>query len=930
MNQKDGKVLTYLKEFLNHDNILFKMKSIKLCHNLNIPLSLGKMLEFYSSFTKSEKLKNIVMYIGETGNGKTTIINYLTGTEYEKLDGNINDNFLIPKNVSSNRLLKTSDTESIGYSETLYAEVLPSDANSNEIFFVDLPGFRDKREESDQSVVAELSLPIILNNTEMLKAIVIVMNFGIMFKRNPAERLERIKNLCEYLPQIFNNFEETIKKVNILFAITVSEDQERKKQDSTLLKSMETQLGDLEKMENKKYANEMIIREKSKNDCENIITIYSRLIELLFENKSKENIKGEIRTLQQDYNNLDFEITLERPFKKDCDDLINAKSDMEKDYIIQTWKQHIKNIKNKQDNDIKFLQDKKSITSMVNFICNAIKDKKVFIFRVVNDNAKDEFINTVKNLPSVKNEKELFKFNLEKNELLKNLNEFSERELVKGRKLYEKSKEEDKKILKYSEELKLLQERLLQNEIDLDSCLTNESIYSGNNDLIEIYEKQKDFYNKSIALIDEEIIKNEVSILRINETNHLIHSEKRTFSWKFFNMAWISEYPFNGIKSYFSRDYKLIKIQTVIFFFRDANTDKEHEIAFNQGVEEREMLKEITKIGKLKVKESNFNKGIFKFQFDANYIFKGDVGVKFYVACCDVENFANEIEEHELLIKELEISKKIEEENVEEIDDQIDEEKKLLREESQASINKINKINKRLSNLSYDTNKFINYLLKRDTLKNIHFDDILKIFSNVDEYRNDEILLNILKELGLSFENIDSILKNLREPKVFRKVSLEGRCKQFLKMINGYRYTFKEIKKHIEKFEEHSLKTIQYINNIISSDIEQKESYINFFKIRDWIKKENILEKIHEELLHEEHEEQINLDDLEEDNADYEDDVEIELSNVNLNINKTVNNSLIDDFNFQKLLEIKNGSKKKESKRRLCFTNLITVDYEVN
>ena len=80
-------ILEYLKRYINHDDALYKKKAYHLCHHLNIGLSLTKMIEFaIFNLSDYDSIKNLVLLIGSTGVGKSTVINYLDGFEYELLD----------------------------------------------------------------------------------------------------------------------------------------------------------------------------------------------------------------------------------------------------------------------------------------------------------------------------------------------------------------------------------------------------------------------------------------------------------------------------------------------------------------------------------------------------------------------------------------------------------------------------------------------------------------------------------------------------------------------------------------------------------------------------------------------------------------------------------------------------------------------------
>jgi energy-coupling factor transporter ATP-binding protein EcfA2 len=101
--------------------------------HLNIKAILEKYTSENGEILSSSKNKDIVAFIGTTGSGKSTLINYLSDKELIANEGNI-----ILKNPSDPTTMKIG----IGYeSETL----LPKFINSHNLLFYDLPGIGDTR-----------------------------------------------------------------------------------------------------------------------------------------------------------------------------------------------------------------------------------------------------------------------------------------------------------------------------------------------------------------------------------------------------------------------------------------------------------------------------------------------------------------------------------------------------------------------------------------------------------------------------------------------------------------------------------------------------------------------------------------------------------------------------------------------------------------
>ena len=113
--------------------------------------------------------------IGATRAGKSTLINYLDGVEYELLEDD--EETLVPKERKGNyKKLKCAGQYSTS-SQTLYSEVIKIVKDNQVYHFADLPGFFDKNTAKNKSILAALGLPILIQKAENIKAIVFVLEY---------------------------------------------------------------------------------------------------------------------------------------------------------------------------------------------------------------------------------------------------------------------------------------------------------------------------------------------------------------------------------------------------------------------------------------------------------------------------------------------------------------------------------------------------------------------------------------------------------------------------------------------------------------------------------------------------------------------------------------------------------------------------------
>ena len=149
--EEEKAILEYLKRYINHDDALYKKKAYHLCHHLNIGLSLTKMIEFaIFNLSDFDSIENLVLFIGSTGVGKSTVINYLDGVEYELLDDR---RTLAPKEGHFNKLKCAKPISNT--SQTLYCEILKTINENSKIHFADLPGFFDRNLMINKSIYKE-------------------------------------------------------------------------------------------------------------------------------------------------------------------------------------------------------------------------------------------------------------------------------------------------------------------------------------------------------------------------------------------------------------------------------------------------------------------------------------------------------------------------------------------------------------------------------------------------------------------------------------------------------------------------------------------------------------------------------------------------------------------------------------------------------
>ena len=363
-NSDEFKVFEHLKRLLNAETNLLKIQAHKLCHNLDIPLSMSKMLEFATEFPSLESVNNLVIFIGSTGVGKSTLINYLTGTEYELLE---DDDFLVPKEGYFNKL-KCTD-QNTRHSETLYCEVIPLN-ESKKLYFADVPGFFDTR--TNKSIIAALGFPLLIKKTEKLKALVILLDYVIL-NPNSGNRGEEFEKISKHLLQLFNDFKQNSEKFNILFAITKPKSNRREKFKATkFLSNIKKNLKTFEdRIKSEDYKSNIKNNLSSMENNEIKIKIYQKLINLLNESFDKKKLKE----IEDNFPLLKSEENFCILFRdKLTDELEKAKKT--KDSIPLTkenWENAIKKLEEEKVKNLAILQESEAEKSMIYLLQKAVE-----------------------------------------------------------------------------------------------------------------------------------------------------------------------------------------------------------------------------------------------------------------------------------------------------------------------------------------------------------------------------------------------------------------------------------------------------------------------------------------------------------------------------------------------------------------------------
>jgi energy-coupling factor transporter ATP-binding protein EcfA2 len=164
------------------------------------------------------KGKDLILFIGNTGSGKSTTISYLLGADLEYFYNKAGDQVVRVKSESSSSEMPIIG-QSLGESETLYTRgyYLPAQYNlPSSVIVTDCPGFRDTR-GGHYELCTNLSIDQTIKQCASIKAIVIAVPIQAfqLDRSNPI--LNLIESVIERFNEVFNaDYPEGNRRVFLL------------------------------------------------------------------------------------------------------------------------------------------------------------------------------------------------------------------------------------------------------------------------------------------------------------------------------------------------------------------------------------------------------------------------------------------------------------------------------------------------------------------------------------------------------------------------------------------------------------------------------------------------------------------------------------------------------------------------------------------
>lgn len=193
-----------------------RLKAREICEFLRIPIDVPQMITLSIDGVMDDgksEADDIIIVMGVTSSGKSTVINCAYGTEYEWFqDPGTLDERLIPK-PGQYEPARVGHTL---HSQTLFSQVV----KTSRFVFIDCPGFLHTRDS--ESACASLGIPLAVHYAKRIRAVIVVIEWE-KTKLTGSGKTNDFHSLSHTLSRLFNDVSKLMPqsgKPTILFAIS--------------------------------------------------------------------------------------------------------------------------------------------------------------------------------------------------------------------------------------------------------------------------------------------------------------------------------------------------------------------------------------------------------------------------------------------------------------------------------------------------------------------------------------------------------------------------------------------------------------------------------------------------------------------------------------------------------------------------------------
>ncbi|CAK68415.1 unnamed protein product (macronuclear) [Paramecium tetraurelia] len=207
----------------SYTNLIKKSKTLQV-------IKVMDLLKESFDHIKSVNSMDLVFFLGGTGSGKSTSINYYLGHELEEYN-RYGRKFLklkLEKDLPLNEFAKIG--HSIAVSETTFVQGYKV-ARKEKLMLCDCPGFDDTRGDI-YDLTTVLSIDQTIKNCNSIKAIVLTLSYESFFVNRSSAIIQLFENVRQLIPNIFNDNQV---KNSVYLLITKANNSNQLKEVLTML-----------------------------------------------------------------------------------------------------------------------------------------------------------------------------------------------------------------------------------------------------------------------------------------------------------------------------------------------------------------------------------------------------------------------------------------------------------------------------------------------------------------------------------------------------------------------------------------------------------------------------------------------------------------------------------------------------------------------
>lgn len=171
-----------------------------------------RILREANDYAKEVDKKKVVLFLGNTGAGKSAAVAYFLGGEIEEFESDLGQMCV---RLNSQQANMPIIGQMLGRSQTVYARGYQLIENDQDVMLVDCPGFKDTR-GTDFEICTNLSIDLLVKQAASIKSIVLVVPYAAISLDRANSFIDLMMNIQSIFPNVFDLEHSDNKCMHIL------------------------------------------------------------------------------------------------------------------------------------------------------------------------------------------------------------------------------------------------------------------------------------------------------------------------------------------------------------------------------------------------------------------------------------------------------------------------------------------------------------------------------------------------------------------------------------------------------------------------------------------------------------------------------------------------------------------------------------------